>query len=186
MVEFQFVDAQLEVRNRRLIRPSPPTTNVSAPSPPVMVMWPRAATNVSSRPPPVRVSLPGDPTTSCAIPSAASSPVGSTPPKVPLCRSVATKASLCIAVVSVSRRIKSDRVVPLISFRVCSVEILVLEIVPIAVAQCSELIADDLTEGGSDDASCNMILRQSTGPQIDGIDGTDRLSRAPLPSPDQS
>jgi hypothetical protein len=49
-----------------------------------MVIWPRAATNVSSRSPPVRVSLPGDLTTSCAMPSVASRPVGSTPPKVPL------------------------------------------------------------------------------------------------------
>ena len=52
------------------------------------------------------------------------------------------------------------------------VEILVLEIIPITIAQCGELVADDLSEGGSDDTSCNMIFRQSTGPKIDGIDGT--------------
>ena len=90
----------------------------SVPSMTIMVMWPGAATNVSFRTPPVRVSLPGDPTTSCAIPSAASCPVGSTPPEVPLCRSVATKASLWIAFVSVSRKIRSDNVVLLISLSV--------------------------------------------------------------------
>src|SRR6185295_15758821 len=52
----------------------------------------------------------------------------------------------------------------------CLVEVLVLEIVPIAVAQGSELISDDLAEGWSDDRSFSMILRQSTGPQIDSID----------------
>src|SRR6476661_2625792 len=51
------------------------------------------------------------------------------------------------------------------------VETLVLKIILIPVTQGRELIADDPAEGGSDDATCNMILSQSTSPQIDGIDG---------------
>ncbi|MET4844762.1 hypothetical protein ABIF62_005257 [Bradyrhizobium japonicum] len=52
------------------------------------------------------------------------------------------------------------------------IEALVLEVVAIAVAQSGELVGDDYAEGGPDDRSWRMILSQSTGPQIDGIDRT--------------